>query len=153
MGRGSEGLCRPQVRRCEPPVLPEPVWLSLLVWVRLGGVFCFRSTHGDLQGYSPPLCRAFSYQAWECPACLLHARRKLGGCWSRSAAPRPPLTATLAPLSGYNRVRPPPPPSVPCCSMTLGSGAGRARGPWQEGSGPTRVQDQVLKPSRSSYFP
>lgn len=37
MGRGSEGLCRPQVRRCEPSVLPEPVWLLPLVWVRLGG--------------------------------------------------------------------------------------------------------------------
>lgn len=155
MGRGSEGLCRPQVRRCEPSVLPEPVWLLPLVWVRLGGggELCFRSTHGDLQGYSPPLCRAFSYQAWEHPACLSHARRRLGGCWSRSAAPRPPLTATLAPLSGCNRVQPPPPPSVPCCGMTLGSGAGRARRPWQggfrthEGSGPnTQTFAELLFP-------
>ena len=54
-GEGSKGLCRFQVRKCEPPVLPEPVWLSPLVQVRLGGILLQEDARGFAGGLPTPV--------------------------------------------------------------------------------------------------
>jgi len=61
--RGSEGLCRSQVRRGEPPVLPEPLQLLLLTQVRLGGILPQEHPWGFAAGLSTPVPSLFPASA------------------------------------------------------------------------------------------